>query len=106
MDSIRSRRSGSVRPRRSATPNSVMKTPASARAVLTGPDSRLTIRLEVTRGRRQRDNRHSADGSPCRPQEFAAPADRTDVATASGFGVDLAGQVDFDRGVDRNEPVL
>ena len=99
----RRRRSRSRRPqpRRSAAPFSVTMTPASLRGTETGPDSRSTMRalgsttIETPPGDCVR-----------RAHEIERAADRADVAAAGELAVDLAGQVDLDRRVDRDEARL
>ena len=74
-------------------------TPASLRGVETGPDSVL----DDSRCRQQR--RWTTPPGDCvgRADEVERAADRADVAAAGQLAVDLAGQVDLDRGVDGDE---
>ena len=64
------------------------------------------MRLALARGGGERDDRHAALGAGGAAQEVDRPADRAEVAPARDLGVDLAGQVDLEGGVDRDEAAL
>jgi hypothetical protein len=91
-------------PRRSATPCSVTMRPASLRGVLTGPDSCATMRLRPwpwPAARRWAGRR----GSWPRRAEIHRAAHGAHVAAGRHLGVDLAGQVHLDGGVDGGQLV-
>ena len=98
-------RSASVWPFSSAAPNSVTITSTSLRAVVTGPDSAAVMRLIVAAlgRRRQRDDASDRLASGAGADEVHLAAGAAEIGCAALLGVDLAGQVDFDRRVDRHQ---
>lgn len=97
-------RSAIDRPRRSAIPYSVTITHASLRGTVTGPDTRVTIRLC-----RPAVDGNATTGTPPtslrRTQKIADAAHRTDIRVADRFGVDLAREVHLHRRIDRDEAI-